>query len=312
MNDSTLQGFRDIAVAMGIRDERWQWTGRHMSQRMFGISEARAKEYATIYGGTARRMDEGGRVDRKPGPDDSGRDRVQKQEERGKMIDFAKQNIAALKRELVEAKKMEHDAWEMVDAATERASWPPCACIMDHVGDVCGVHSSATAKRDAEIAALKAERAHLVDFVPPEAYRAVWDAVEAQKAENAALRTDVDWHRSGRDECRKDRQRLEAEIATLTAALTEIRDRLADHPAYADLSEAEEEEAGGDMAELSYLVRVANNALAAWRADPLLKAAAACDCNLLEIQSPVPCNEFRTNPANPDFCIICTHVEECH
>jgi hypothetical protein len=48
----------------------------------------------------------------------------------------------------------------------------------------------------------------------------------------------------------------------LRIALTEIRDRLVDHPAYADLeTEEREQEVGGDTAALSYLVRVANAAL---------------------------------------------------
>jgi len=44
-------------------------------------------------------------------------------------------------------------------------------------------------------------------------------------------------------------------------SLIELRDRLRDHPAYADLTEDEEMDIGGDTAELSYLVRVANYAL---------------------------------------------------
>lgn len=59
MNDATLNEFRQIASEMGIRDEGWQWIGPHMSQRMFGISEARAKEYARLYGGEARREEAG-------------------------------------------------------------------------------------------------------------------------------------------------------------------------------------------------------------------------------------------------------------
>lgn len=49
----------------------------------------------------------------------------------------------------------------------------------------------------------------------------------------------------------------------LRAALTELRDRIKAHPAYADLTEAEEIETGGDTAELSYLARVADAALGA-------------------------------------------------
>ena len=47
----------------------------------------------------------------------------------------------------------------------------------------------------------------------------------------------------------------------LLSALTELRDRIKAHPAYADLTEEEEMEVGGDTAELSYLARVADTAL---------------------------------------------------
>ncbi len=46
-------------------------------------------------------------------------------------------------------------------------------------------------------------------------------------------------------------------------ALEEVRERLADHPAYAELTEAEEEREGGDTAELSYLVRTIDAAIRA-------------------------------------------------
>ena len=49
----------------------------------------------------------------------------------------------------------------------------------------------------------------------------------------------------------------------LREALQEIRDRLAGHPAYQELTEDEEIETGGDTAELSYLVRLADEALQA-------------------------------------------------
>lgn len=58
-----------------------------------------------------------------------------------------------------------------------------------------------------------------------------------------------------------DIMRDQAEIARLRAALTELRDRIKGHPAYADLTEYEEIETGGDTAELSYLARVADEAL---------------------------------------------------
>lgn len=54
-------------------------------------------------------------------------------------------------------------------------------------------------------------------------------------------------HRSGSDQLRK--------------AATEVLDRLRGHPAYADLTEAEEIEVGGDTAELSYLARVLDAAM---------------------------------------------------
>jgi hypothetical protein len=55
MNDATLIGFRQIADALcGARD--WQWIGPYRSQRMFGISKDRAKDYASTYGGEAKMM----------------------------------------------------------------------------------------------------------------------------------------------------------------------------------------------------------------------------------------------------------------
>jgi hypothetical protein len=52
-----------------------------------------------------------------------------------------------------------------------------------------------------------------------------------------------------------------SEIEKMRDALTELRDRIVGHPAYSDLTEAEEQDIGGDTAELSYLARVANAAL---------------------------------------------------
>jgi hypothetical protein len=48
---------------------------------------------------------------------------------------------------------------------------------------------------------------------------------------------------------------------SLRTALTELRDRIKGHPAYASLTEDEECDVGGDTAELSYLARVADEAL---------------------------------------------------
>ena len=56
MNDATLQGFRLIADAM-VGPTDWQWVGQHMSQRMFGITEKRAKDYAQRFGGAENKMD---------------------------------------------------------------------------------------------------------------------------------------------------------------------------------------------------------------------------------------------------------------
>ena len=47
----------------------------------------------------------------------------------------------------------------------------------------------------------------------------------------------------------------------LREALTEIKNRIEDHPMYAPLTMEEECEVGGDTAELSYLVRVGDEAL---------------------------------------------------
>lgn len=55
MNEATLQGFRDMAAILaGHEPQTWQWIGPYMSQRMFGITEARAKDYAQRHGGEAK------------------------------------------------------------------------------------------------------------------------------------------------------------------------------------------------------------------------------------------------------------------
>lgn len=41
----------------GPEPRDWQWVGRYMSQRMFGITEARARAYAERHGGTATKME---------------------------------------------------------------------------------------------------------------------------------------------------------------------------------------------------------------------------------------------------------------
>jgi hypothetical protein len=55
MTEAQLEVFRRIAEAMAPNAD-WEWIGPHMSQRMFGITEQRAKDYATRHGGIARRM----------------------------------------------------------------------------------------------------------------------------------------------------------------------------------------------------------------------------------------------------------------
>lgn len=57
MNDAVLSHFRAIAEAMNAEPTDWQWVGQHMSQRMFGITEARAKAYAARHGGAAKRIE---------------------------------------------------------------------------------------------------------------------------------------------------------------------------------------------------------------------------------------------------------------
>jgi hypothetical protein len=57
MNAAQLEGFRILAAAMQTEPATWQWVGPHMSQRMFGITERRAKEYAERHGGTAQEME---------------------------------------------------------------------------------------------------------------------------------------------------------------------------------------------------------------------------------------------------------------
>lgn len=58
MNTTTLNEFRRLADALAGPEPRdWEWVGPHMSQRMFGITERRARDYVTWHGGSARRME---------------------------------------------------------------------------------------------------------------------------------------------------------------------------------------------------------------------------------------------------------------
>lgn len=58
MNNATLEAFRAISDAMQTEPTNWKWIGEHMSQRMFGITEKRAREYAETYGGVATPLTE--------------------------------------------------------------------------------------------------------------------------------------------------------------------------------------------------------------------------------------------------------------
>jgi hypothetical protein len=56
MTDATLALFRSLAAAMQTAPADWQWVGPHLSQRMFGITQARAEDYARRHGGSASPM----------------------------------------------------------------------------------------------------------------------------------------------------------------------------------------------------------------------------------------------------------------
>jgi hypothetical protein len=68
--------------------------------------------------------------------------------------------------------------------------------------------------------------------------------------------------RNWKDDCGSEVLETNADVQTLRSALTEIRDRIKAHPMYAELTLDEEIQIGGDTAELSYLARVADEALA--------------------------------------------------
>ena len=57
MNHANLESFRAISASMQSEPTDWQWIGQHMSQRMFGITETRAKTYADRHGGTAKKIE---------------------------------------------------------------------------------------------------------------------------------------------------------------------------------------------------------------------------------------------------------------
>lgn len=57
MTNAMLETFRALAEAMQTEPTTWQWIGQWSSQRMFGITETRAKDYAARFGGVASRME---------------------------------------------------------------------------------------------------------------------------------------------------------------------------------------------------------------------------------------------------------------
>ena len=58
MNHANLEAFRAIAASIQTEPQDWQWIGQHMSQRMFGITEARARAYAERHGGIAKKRED--------------------------------------------------------------------------------------------------------------------------------------------------------------------------------------------------------------------------------------------------------------
>lgn len=50
MTNATLKALRELGTTGG----KWEWVSK--TNRMVGLTEARAKEYAKLYGGTAREM----------------------------------------------------------------------------------------------------------------------------------------------------------------------------------------------------------------------------------------------------------------
>ena len=56
-NEDTLNKLRRLADELaGPYPKDWQWIGQHVSQRMSGITEAKARYYAAKHGGEASPM----------------------------------------------------------------------------------------------------------------------------------------------------------------------------------------------------------------------------------------------------------------
>ncbi len=95
---------------------------------------------------------------------------------------------------------------------------------------------------------------------------------DEEDAKEVAAESWVAWPQNGPYRVAK---MVDADTAeSLRTALTELRDRIKGHPAYASLTEDEECDVGGDTAELSYLARVADEALGPNVADEAGQTAA--------------------------------------
>jgi hypothetical protein len=65
MNDHVLNHFRSLAEEMTNPNrlpQDWEWQGQWMSQKMFGITERRAKDLEKRYGGVAKKMESGTKI----------------------------------------------------------------------------------------------------------------------------------------------------------------------------------------------------------------------------------------------------------
>jgi hypothetical protein len=56
MTNAQLAAFRELAAQMQLAPTDWEWIGPHLSQRMYGITESRAKAYAARFGGIAAKI----------------------------------------------------------------------------------------------------------------------------------------------------------------------------------------------------------------------------------------------------------------
>jgi hypothetical protein len=52
MTNATLKALREI----GTNNGSWEWISKNATNRMVNLTEARAKDYAKTYGGTAKEM----------------------------------------------------------------------------------------------------------------------------------------------------------------------------------------------------------------------------------------------------------------